>query len=78
MDVYSRKIVGWQVYEQESSALAADLMTDICLREGVKRNQLTFALMFWAFLIVGIGLMVVDLSGSFYLLVQFYRVKRKS
>ncbi len=39
MDVYSRKIVGWQVYEQESSALAADLMTDICLREGIKRNQ---------------------------------------
>jgi transposase InsO family protein len=39
MDVYSRKIVGWQVYEQESSALAADLMTDICLREDVKRNQ---------------------------------------
>ena len=41
MDVYSRKIVGWQVYEQESCALAADLMTDICLREGVKPNQVT-------------------------------------
>ncbi len=39
MDIYSRKIVGWQVYEQESSALAADLMTDICLREGIKPNQ---------------------------------------
>ncbi len=41
MDIYSRKIVGWQVYEEESSALAADLMTDICQREGVKRNQVT-------------------------------------
>jgi transposase InsO family protein len=39
MDIYSRKIVGWQVYEYESSALAADLMRDICLRERVKRNQ---------------------------------------
>jgi len=39
MDVYSRKIVGWQVYEEESAALAADLMTDICQREGVVRNQ---------------------------------------
>jgi transposase InsO family protein len=35
MDIYSRKVVGWQVYEVESSALAADLMTDICQRERV-------------------------------------------
>ncbi len=41
IDIYSRKIVGWQVYEQESSALAADLMTDICRHEGIKRNQVT-------------------------------------
>jgi len=41
MDIYSRKIVGWQIYEMESSALAADLMTDICRREGVQRNQVT-------------------------------------
>ncbi len=41
MDVYSRKIVGWQVYEEESSALAADLMTDICQREGIVRDQVT-------------------------------------
>ncbi len=39
MDIYSRKIVGWQVYEHESAALAADLMTDICQCEGVVRNQ---------------------------------------
>jgi transposase InsO family protein len=41
MDIYSRKIVGWQVYEEESSALAADLMTDICQREDIKRHQVT-------------------------------------
>ncbi len=41
MDIYSRKIVGWQVYDTESSALAADLMKDICLQEGVARNQVT-------------------------------------
>jgi putative transposase len=41
MDIYSRKVVGWQVYEEESSALAADLMTDICQREGVKRDCVT-------------------------------------
>jgi transposase InsO family protein len=41
MDVYSRKIVGWQVYDAESSALAADLMTDIFQREGILRNQVT-------------------------------------
>jgi transposase InsO family protein len=41
MDIYSRKIVGWQVYEEESSTLAADLMTDICGREGITRNQVT-------------------------------------
>ena len=39
MDVYSRKIVGWQIYEEESSALAADLMADICQREGIVRDQ---------------------------------------
>ena len=41
MDIYSRKIVGWQVHEEESSALAADLMIDICQRENIKRDQVT-------------------------------------
>ena len=41
MDIYSRKIVGWQVHKRESSELAADLMTDICLREGVERGEVT-------------------------------------
>jgi len=39
MDIYSRKIVGWQVDENESSALAADLMKHICQQEGVERDQ---------------------------------------
>jgi putative transposase len=41
LDIFSRKIVGWQVHSEELSALAADLMTDICLREKVKRHQVT-------------------------------------
>ena len=41
MDIYSRKIVGWQVYGKESSARAADLMTDICRGEGIKPDQVT-------------------------------------
>lgn len=41
MDVYSRKIVGGQVYEKECNALAADVMTDICRREGIQRKQVT-------------------------------------
>jgi putative transposase len=41
LDIYSRKVVGWQVHSEELSALAADLMVDICQREGVGRNQVT-------------------------------------
>ena len=39
LDIYSRKIVGWQVYDNESSALAADLMTAICRQEDIQKNQ---------------------------------------
>lgn len=41
LDIYSRKIVGWQVHSEELSALAADLMVDICHREGIARHQVT-------------------------------------
>ena len=41
LDIFSRKIVGWQIHCDELSALAADLMTDICSREKVKRHQVT-------------------------------------
>jgi transposase InsO family protein len=40
MDIFSRKIVGWQVYHEESSRNAADLVLDICLREQIQRDQL--------------------------------------
>lgn len=39
MDIYSRKIVGWQVYESESSELASEVMRDICLRENIAPKQ---------------------------------------
>jgi len=41
MDIYSRKIVGWQVYEDESSAWAADILRDITQREGITPEQIT-------------------------------------
>ncbi len=41
MDIYSRKIVGWQVHEEETSALASTLMIDICQREGIMPDQVT-------------------------------------
>lgn len=39
LDIYSRKIVGWQVYDNESSALAADLIKDICKRERIRKGE---------------------------------------
>jgi putative transposase len=39
MDIFSRKIVGWQIYDAESSELAAEIMRDICEREHIARNQ---------------------------------------
>ena len=40
MDIYSRKIVGWQVHDCESSAHAANLIEDIADREKIDKNQL--------------------------------------
>jgi putative transposase len=39
MDIFSRKIVGWQVYDCESSELAAQVVTDICHQEGILPGQ---------------------------------------
>jgi putative transposase len=39
LDIFSRKVVGWQIYQDESSDLAAEVMRDICARENVKPNQ---------------------------------------
>jgi len=41
IDIYSRKIIGWQIHHEELSELAADLITDICHQEKIKRNQVT-------------------------------------
>lgn len=39
IDIFSRKIVGWQVYDTESSELASDVMRDICIRENIAPDQ---------------------------------------
>lgn len=39
MDIFSRKIIGWQVYESESSELASEVMRDICERENIAPKQ---------------------------------------
>lgn len=39
IDIYSRKVVGWQVYRDEHSDLAAEVMRDICVREKIQPNQ---------------------------------------
>lgn len=41
VDVFSRKIVGWQVFDCESAELAGQLLRDICQRRGIAPGQLT-------------------------------------
>jgi putative transposase len=41
MDVYSRVVVGWMVAFRESAALASTLINETCLRQNIKRDQLT-------------------------------------
>ena len=41
MDIFSRKIVGWQVYEEESSQHASDVIKDICRQEAISKDQVT-------------------------------------
>lgn len=41
VDIFSRKIVGWQVFDCESAQLAADLLQDICQRRDIPGGQLT-------------------------------------
>lgn len=40
MDIFSRKIVGWEIHENETSAHASVLIQKACLSEGVRREQL--------------------------------------
>jgi len=39
MDIFSRKIIGWQVYAIESSKLAGEVMSEICERENIVPDQ---------------------------------------
>src|ERR1700712_1218191 len=39
LDVFSRKIVAWQVYAEESSALASEVLRDLCAREAIQPDQ---------------------------------------
>ena len=40
MDIYSRKIVGWEVHERESADLAARMIRKACLAEGITSRGL--------------------------------------
>ena len=39
VDIFSRFIVGAQVFESESADLAAEMIKDICERHGIEKNQ---------------------------------------
>ena len=39
LDLFSRKVVGWQVYDTEDSGHASDIVRDICLRERIEPGQ---------------------------------------
>lgn len=41
VDLFSRQIVGWQVYDCESAALASELLQSICERQAIAPNELT-------------------------------------
>jgi len=38
IDVWSRKVVVWDVAEREDSAMAADLVSRACLRERISKS----------------------------------------
>jgi transposase InsO family protein len=40
LDVWSRKVVAWEVHSVQSDELAAQIVDDACRREGVPRDQL--------------------------------------
>ena len=39
LDLFSRKVVGWQIYEEENSASASEILQDIYRREGLRPQQ---------------------------------------
>ena len=40
MDVYSRKIVGWSIHDEQNAAHAANLIQQSCIDEGIRKNIL--------------------------------------
>jgi putative transposase len=40
LDIFSRKIVGWRVHDRESADFSSTLLTEICEREGITKEQL--------------------------------------
>lgn len=40
LDIFSRKIVGWEVHESESVDLSSKLLQKICLQEKIEKDQL--------------------------------------
>ena len=41
MDIYSRKVVGWEVFEKESQYYSSELIESACIMEGVDPDTLT-------------------------------------
>jgi putative transposase len=41
LDIFSRKIVGWRVHDRESADFSSALLTEICVRENIDKNQLS-------------------------------------
>lgn len=41
MDIFSRKIVGWEIYNKESANHSSRLMIRTCLAEGIAQDQIT-------------------------------------
>jgi transposase InsO family protein len=39
IDVWSRKVVAWDVAEREDAAFAADLVSSACIRERISKGR---------------------------------------
>lgn len=41
MDIFSRMIVHWELHERESADLAAEMIEIACIKQGIRRDQIT-------------------------------------
>ena len=41
LDIFSRYVVGWMVADRENAALAATLIEETCLKQGIEPQVLT-------------------------------------